>query len=724
MPRRPRYRYRQLSAFIRAGAVMVVAALGVAVGCGSETASNPFAPDGGAQGEAGMPGISDASAPDPTLGGPCLDDAQCDDGIACTFDRCDNAVGRCRFSPDDASCADDVYCDGVEVCEPGSGCVEGVPVTCSDRQPCTIDACVEAEQSCRHEPRDADGDGDPVWNCGGSDCNDVEPLVSSAASEVCGNQRDDDCDAEIDEAQCTSPRHDTCADALDVAETSRVILSLAAASRDLAASCVTPDERLRDVVVALIVPQGSGPRDIDVTATAASGAVSLAIASSCGNAAGELACGASFSALGGGAVSRLRLRNAEPGAYPLYVIGNSPGEVVLDVRYEAPSLTPGNETCGTALVITPGEQRQLSIIDAKVDLESACQPKTGELLFSFSVAESSDARVVATSLDQRAEVALSLRGAACQAANDELTCRTGVAVSLLAPRLAPGTYYVAVAASAPTNVAFAVELLPASAVPPDETCATAPTLALNTEVDVALTSHADDVQIGCLAGAPDAAYAVELAQDSDVLLVADVAEQDVGAVSLVRPACAPADVLVCESSSGGPLRAAARKVDSGAYRAVVETATATPVRLAAFARPAVPTTAVPFADTCEDAVLVPANGGFFQGNTANAVGDYSAGCDFAGESGGGAPDQLLRLVLDRERRVVLDAAGSGYRTLLDVRRGPACPGEEIIGACTLATSGNQSFLDVTLPAGEYFIQVDGVAGAAGAWFLNAFVVEP
>ena len=35
-----------------------------------------------------------------------------------------------------------------------------------------------------------------------------------------------------------------------------------------------------------------------------------------------------------------------------------------------------------------------------------------------------------------------------------------------------------------------------------------------------------------------------------------------------------------------------------------------------------------------------------------------------------------------------------------------------------------SYLDVLLDPGEYFLQVDGYAGAEGQWFLDIFEAEP
>jgi hypothetical protein len=148
------------------------------------------------------------------------------------------------------------------------------------------------------------------------------------------------------------------------------------------------------------------------------------------------------------------------------------------------------------------------------------------------------------------------------------------------------------------------------------------------------------------------------------------------------------------------------------------------MQLTALVRPAVPTTLVPFADSCADVLAIPSTGGFFQGNTANASANYVAGCDQGGQPPGGAREQLLKLELAVPKRVVLDMQGSGYNTLLDVRRGPSCPGDEVPNACAAGYYPERSFLDLQLEAGTYFLQIDGYASAYGPWFLDVRVVDP
>src|SRR6187399_2146504 len=192
------------------------------VGCGERNGADPFGSGarGGAGGEAGADaaGGNDAGGEPGVVGEECSDDPQCDDGFDCTTDRCDVARGRCRHIPDDGACDDGVYCNGVEKCSLTLGCQPGAVVSCSDSSGCSIDTCVEETQTCRHEPRDADGDGDPPLSCRGGDCDDFDPLVSGSAHERCDNGRDDDCDGEVDEDDCVRPLYDRCSDALDIDE--------------------------------------------------------------------------------------------------------------------------------------------------------------------------------------------------------------------------------------------------------------------------------------------------------------------------------------------------------------------------------------------------------------------------------------------------------------------------------------------------------------------------
>jgi hypothetical protein len=79
----------------------------------------------------------------------------CDDGIACTTDACDETADACAHAANDAACADGQYCNGAETCNAALGCQAGTAVDCGDGVACTTDTCVEATDSCAHAANDA-----------------------------------------------------------------------------------------------------------------------------------------------------------------------------------------------------------------------------------------------------------------------------------------------------------------------------------------------------------------------------------------------------------------------------------------------------------------------------------------------------------------------------------------------------------------------------------------
>jgi hypothetical protein len=109
----------------------------------------------------------------------------CDDGIDCTDDSCNETTDSCENVPNNALCDNGLYCDGVETCVADSGCQNGVSVNCDDTIDCTTDSCNEATDSCDHLP-------DNGFCSDGVFCNGTEvcdPLNGcQAGGDACPNQ--------------------------------------------------------------------------------------------------------------------------------------------------------------------------------------------------------------------------------------------------------------------------------------------------------------------------------------------------------------------------------------------------------------------------------------------------------------------------------------------------------------------------------------------------------
>ncbi|UCG33244.1 MAG: S8 family serine peptidase [Phycisphaerales bacterium] len=78
----------------------------------------------------------------------------CDDGIACTNDSCNEATDSCDNIADDAACDDGLFCNGAETCNVTLGCQAGSPVDCDDGVGCTDDSCNEVTDACDNVPDD------------------------------------------------------------------------------------------------------------------------------------------------------------------------------------------------------------------------------------------------------------------------------------------------------------------------------------------------------------------------------------------------------------------------------------------------------------------------------------------------------------------------------------------------------------------------------------------
>jgi hypothetical protein len=690
---------------------------------GAADAADASAPAGNVAGlDAGVPATMGGGDPTVVFGGPCVDDAECDDGIDCTHAVCDAATGRCRFTADDSLCDDGLFCNGIERCNPRLGCRPGPPTSCSDSTPCTIDSCDEATHSCIRSQRDVDGDGDVDGNCQpGHDCNDLDPTVSSLAPEICNNGVDDNCDGRIDEDDCQVPRFDTCADPLAIDAPGSYSLSGAGARLDYSASCAPNLATARDLVLSVSVPTGA-PVDVDVVARSPGAQLALSRPSSCGSAT-EVECLPGGRLTSGESVGRLKLRALAPGVYPVYVFTDSGAPIDLEVSQAPAAVAPANTDCASALPLTPGTPVVADLTLGGTPLDSSCATGRGDLFYTFTLAAAADVRIVGDALDQLGLPRLSLRASSnCAARAAELSCDQGTSAALHHHALPAGTYLLAVSASGPAEVRVGLTVQAPTPAPDTDQCSTAPALTPNRTEDLSFIDHLDDIAAACSPGFIDAAYTLDLPSSSDVLLVGRFSSGDSGSVGLVQPACALGDVLGCSRPGSNPARASARALGPGRYRALVESAAGLPATLTAAVRPSVPVTLVPGADGCRDVLTIDSAGGLFQGSTLNAQGDFTASCDFATPNG--SPDQLLRLVLDQPKRVLFDMRGSDFDTLLDLRRGPGCPGDEVLAGCSVGVGGEQSFLDLNLPAGEYFLQIDGYAGAQGSWSLDVHAMDP
>ena len=134
------------------------------------------------------------------------------DNVDCTEDLCDEATHACVSKPNDARCDDGSLCDGLEICDPVQGCRFGAPGCPDDGVACTFESCDESLKLCAHVPED--------FACNDFQfCDGVETCDPKLGCKSSGNPCNDGIDCTIDQCNefqgCTIlPDNTKCDDGL------------------------------------------------------------------------------------------------------------------------------------------------------------------------------------------------------------------------------------------------------------------------------------------------------------------------------------------------------------------------------------------------------------------------------------------------------------------------------------------------------------------------------
>ncbi len=169
----------------------------------------------------------DCTGGDYCSGGDCQPGSEapdCDDGEDCTDDSCVTGQGCVHTANDSNSCDDGNACTENDYCSAGT--CHGTSIACQDGNPCTTDGqcdpqsgcvfppddgagCVHADPCivndhcangfCVGDPQDVDMDTYGDQACGGDDCDDNDPDSHPGAPEICGDEKDNNCNYLADE---------------------------------------------------------------------------------------------------------------------------------------------------------------------------------------------------------------------------------------------------------------------------------------------------------------------------------------------------------------------------------------------------------------------------------------------------------------------------------------------------------------------------------------------
>ena len=682
---------------------MVVVATAALAGCPNTNPPND------------APMFVDAVLPDTNLrfdaGPPCDSAAECDDGIDCTIDLCTDR--SCSHQTNPSVCADEIFCNGVEICDTARGCMPGVRESCDDGDVCTVDRCDEANKICQREQRDLDQDGDVDFFCaGGTDCDDFDPTRNGTLAEICGDLVDNDCDGMTDEPMCGRPEHDTCADPLVVTRSGVYTMTLGGAAPDYTLRCTGGNAN--DVVMAIDIPAGE-PRDLRVEVQDEFGTTGASLRSTCGGPA-ELACRSGYPAV-------VRARALAPGRYFVIVasIGGGSGRADVSVSIDPASTAPTNETCATAteIPVPEGGTFRDSMVGVASDTMLACGTSTDspDLFYTFTIPEALGAQDVIVSAGSISgeTMAFSVRGA-CE--DNALRCAVGSPASARTFRLVPGTYTLVVEGPSYVEVDFTLNVSFAPATNPvaGDLCSTAIPLTVGELYNGSFAGAEDDVELaGCGFRSRDLIHRFTLTEPADVSILTSGGSTYVQ--SGLAAACPSERALFC--AGGAPARTRARGLAAGDYFVIVEATRAGgySVQVDATSPPVIPTP-VSGNDLCGTAAVIPETGGLFAGNSATALHDYTPICGASGMS----KDVAFTLTLTSRRRVIASSAGTAYDSILSLHAG-SCPNE--FGCDDDSAGGGAGLLDRVLDPGTYFFVIDAYrATESGDYLLEVIVQDP
>jgi hypothetical protein len=644
----------------------------------------------------------------------CRADDECDDGIECTRDECDPLLHFCEHGTDSAMCSDGVFCNGPEQCEPTKGCVPGLPLRCDDGDLCTVDTCDEKQKRCVNDPRDFDGDGEVDWHCfGGTDCDDFDVTRANAASEICGDGADNDCDDLVDETGCGAPEHDTCGGALDVSVGGRFAVGLQGANPDYGLGCGVVGAR--DVVFQFTT---DGPRDVTLVAN---GVLSdgndetavLALRGRCEDLHTEIECSSGFP-------GQVRVRALAAGTYFVIAASERSVQIVLDVRLDPPTDAPSNLSCDTPLDVSGGGHVAGSLVDVGDDEQISCGfANAADLMYSFTIDEEQDVEISAISVTgERMNFAVRT---ACSDPASTVRCVSDAPARARLHQVPAGTYYVILESSASHEVDFSFDIafVPPTPSPPGDGCGQPIDLTLGETIDGTLAGREDLINVVCGCSPdqfelgqscglflPDAVYKLTVPNATDLGVHVSGGTSSVMTYDFRTLCDLDSSQLAC--SRGRPLDARVRNVAPGDYFLVVESQAQTNFTLQVEQLPLTVPVDVADNDDCETAAEIPETGGLFHGDTLPLLNQYDAVC------GGGARshDAAFKMVLSTPHHVTAALQGV-FDTVLyryeDDGTGPTSCMPRLERMCNDdAGPGNStSLLDEDLDAGTYYYIVDG-----------------
>ncbi len=389
-----------------------------------------------------------------------------------------------------------------------------------------------------------------------------------------------------------------------------------------------------------------------------------------------------------------------------------PDKLTYTLTVETRPMPPANDACSSPAALQQNATTSGTTEGASHDGTGSCGGAGADVFYSLTLAEAS---TVHLDLAASSPAALSL-STSCDPAT-QITCAdAGTAEHLAFDALQAGTYLVRVVtdtAGQEGKFGLAVRVDPAPAPPAGETCDSAEPLTVSNGVALAsgnLALATDNYPATCGTNGGDAVYSLSLAAAQHVKISLDGFPGS--SVSLVPASgCATASGAYCAAAVTVGVSTTAvldrYALPAGDWDVVVdggsEVAGGFSFELD-LSDPIYP----PPNDTCRSAIDLAATQ---TGDTGGGTDDYSPTCGAAGQS---APDEVFHLSLATDSEVKL-ALSADFDAALAITGGPCGTGASL--GCQNGPDASLDLPDV--PAGDYYVWVDGYSTGAGTFTLTS-----
>lgn len=662
-----------------------------------------------------------------TVGQPCANDAQCQDGcfcngaetcgddgicaagsldcnddIDCTVDMCDENLDRCVAMPSNDLCSDGNACNGAEICDMSLGCRPSAPLYCNDESSCTVDSCDDA-LGCVFAARDLDGDGFTSGACGGMDCDDDPRFgteIYPGAPEDCRNRRDDNCDGARDynDLTCT-PTNGTCDDAEVIPGPGTYSGATRTLSADATLSCkdTGPDAYFRFTLDEMM--------DVQVTASGGSGtAVAIRSASAC-ETGPDIRCN-NFTP------ATMLQRSLAAGDYIIIVKQTTGGTFDLNVRFEPPTMIPPVDLCNAGTEeITAGGTYTGMFVEVEDDYDMSCnsQPRR-DAVYKLVLTETKDVVIRGTTTGSGFTSSYVSLVSDCDDPDTTVQCRSGSPTAEVRRReLAPGTYFVIIESSRTDSSMWSLDVEITDPTPrdPGDACSTA--LDITAGPQSATIGSIAEIDAGASCGstssfARDLIFYFTLTELRDVDLTVSSPSIFSTAVAVSTECGVAGSEIRCRSGSISEMQTF-RSLPPGTYYVVAHTTSSSGTITAEIeTRPPTP---IPPNDICTGAIDI--TGGAFRRDTLTGFEDDVSTCR------SGYPDAFYEFTISTPSRASITVSPTSGSSSYTLTLRDSCSS----GTNIECRTGNPAAISRDLEPGDYVLIVEAPFSVAADFDLTA-----